>query len=198
MKTVMLLAFALFITSYAQAYNTEYVNVSTDKTKLIDVANQASTVSLKWNLQSKNGFTVPKALVIKESGDFQCRISKTILLFSGYNQDTKLWNQTWEIKVEWSPGTDQSGCLVQMIHPDEGTSFAELYMNYNFTFRSQKKDTPDEGSGTCENYECENGNGRGSDYGDPDSTSDGPSRDSGGGVFDGGGYSGGDGGYSGI
>lgn len=186
----LILVLALLVSSYSYAYSTKYFNIHTGQTKLVDVANQKNIISLKWDVLSTDGFIVPSAQVLNQEGDFQCQIKKTILLFSGYNQEAKLWSQTWEIKVEWSPGTDQSGCLVEVSHPDEGSSYAKLYLNYNLGLRFIKKDTPDEGNDSCETYECDNGNGRGDGYGDPDGTSDGPTRDGGGDGYDGGGYDG--------
>lgn len=191
MKNLML-ALILLIGSYSYAYNTKYFNIHTDQTESIDVANQKNIISLKWNVLSTNGFIAPKAQVLYNGGDFQCQIKNTILLFSGYNQKSKLWTQTWEVKVAWQPGTDQSECLVEVKHPDEGSSFAKLYMNYNL-LPFLKQDMPDEGNGACENYECDNGDDRGDGYNDPDGTSDGPVRDDG---YDGDGYDGGS--YDGI
>jgi hypothetical protein len=176
------------------AYNTKYFEIQSGQIKVIDVANQKNDISLKWKLHSTDGFFTPKATVIKQLGDFECKIKNQILLTSDYNEETKIWTQAWEIKVQWQPGTDYSGCLIQITHPNETSSFAELVMNYNFNFRAQSKKTPTEPNNPqCESYECNGGGGNSPGNGGPDDTSDGPSRDDGnGGGFDGGGYSGDD------
>lgn len=112
------------------AYNTEYFNVKSNSITKIDVANKSEVISLKVSIKSANAFSVPTAVVTKEDGGFECQVSKTILLFAGYDTVTGLHHQDFEIKVQWGPGSDLSGCMIEVKHPSLTQAKAYLFMNY--------------------------------------------------------------------
>lgn len=122
-------AFLIF-SSCCLAYNTKYFDLHNHSTTKIDVKDENSTISLRVAIQSPSSFSIPEAFVLKEDSGFECRISKKILLFAGFDAVTKLHHQEFEIKVDWSPGADQSGCLIEVRHPSLTNSRAYLYMNY--------------------------------------------------------------------
>lgn len=128
MKTALVLLTLLPCLSFA--YNTEYFKVKSNSITKIDVANKSEVISLKVSIQSANPFSVPTATVTKEDGGFECQVSKTILLFAGYDTATGLHHQEFEIKVQWAPGADLSGCLVEVKHPSLTNAKAYLYLNY--------------------------------------------------------------------
>jgi hypothetical protein len=122
--------FSFFLSSLCFAYNTKYFDVQSNSLKSINVENEASTTSLRVWIESPSSFSIPEADVLKEDSDFECRITRKILLFAGYNAETKIHRQQFEIKVEWSPGADMSGCLIEVKHPSLTNAKAYLFMNY--------------------------------------------------------------------
>ncbi|MBK7963257.1 MAG: hypothetical protein IPK04_19975 [Bdellovibrionales bacterium] len=127
MKTVFAL---VFFSSICFGYNTKYFDLHSNSTTKIDVKDEDSTISLRVSIQSPSSFSVPEASVIEEDSGFECRITKTLLLYAGYDAVNKIHHQDYEIKVNWSPGADQSGCLIEVRHPSLTDSRAYLFMNY--------------------------------------------------------------------
>jgi len=112
------------------AYNTQYVDLMPKQAVMFDVAGTPGYVSLRFDVKGQDGFEKPQAKVIDQKNGFECEIDRMILLFSGYNAQTKLFNQQWEVRVNWSPGADLSGCEVEVTHSALPWARAELYMNY--------------------------------------------------------------------
>ncbi|MCX7978735.1 MAG: hypothetical protein N2578_06995 [Bdellovibrionaceae bacterium] len=130
MRLLLFFVFVFGLTA-SQAYNTVYFDLVSGKTREIDVAYKGPLISLRVEVQSRNAFIEPKAYIENEFGGFECRLDRNILLFSGFGAQTRTWNQTWEIRVLWSPGSDYSGCVVGVTHPSllDGTR-ARLYMSF--------------------------------------------------------------------
>jgi hypothetical protein len=123
-------AAAILFSSFAFAYNTHYFNLKSGSSRHILVYNLKPEISLKWQVHSHDGFAEPTTTVINQDNGFECKPVRNILLFSGYNAQTKIWTQTWEIRIQWSPGADSSGCLIEVSHPEEESVQVDLYMNY--------------------------------------------------------------------
>jgi hypothetical protein len=129
-----LVSFALVLgmisPSLSFGYNTEYFPVTSEYTTRVDVAGRVPIISFRVTIQSLDAFSVPEAVVTREDADFNCRIVKRILLTADFNSVTKVHTQDYEIGVEWAPGGDLSGCLVEITHPSLVDAFGYLYMSY--------------------------------------------------------------------
>ncbi|GAB4013451.1 MAG: hypothetical protein Fur0010_10320 [Bdellovibrio sp.] len=118
------------VCSVAFAYNTQYIDLNPLEGVVVDVAGTPGHVSLRLKLESGNALENPKAVVLTEYNGFECEIDRVLLLFSGYNQSLKKFNQEWEIRVNWFPGADLSGCEIEVTHSSLPWARAELYMKY--------------------------------------------------------------------
>ncbi len=118
------------LSSICFAYNTKYFDLQSNSLRSINVENEENSISLRVKIESPSSFSMPEAGVVREDSGFECRITRKILLFAGYNAETKIHHQEFEIKVEWSPGADMSGCLIEVKHPSLTNAQAYLFMNY--------------------------------------------------------------------
>lgn len=119
-----------FVSSLGLAYSPKYFDIQSYATQPIDVANEEKIISLRVEIQSPSSFSIPDAAILSEDEGFGCKIKQKILLFAGYDAVAKIHHQVFEIKVEWSPGADLSGCLVEVTHPSLTQARAYLFMNY--------------------------------------------------------------------
>lgn len=125
-----MIASALLLSSVsAFAYNTEYAKLTPGKEILVDVAKK-DVISLTLETKSKDGKAEPKYSLVKQWSNFECEHKQTLLLYSGYDMEKKIYKKTWEIQVTWTPGADLSGCIVKVSFPGMQDSRAELFMNY--------------------------------------------------------------------
>lgn len=113
----------------AFAYNSEYSKLVPGKEILVDSANK-DVISLTLDTKTKSSKALPKVTVEKQWGNFECEYKQTLLLHSGFNMDTKIFNKTWEIQINWLPGADLSGCIVKISYPGMEDSRASIFMNY--------------------------------------------------------------------
>ena len=127
MKKMMFLLSLISLNAFA--YNTEYSPLVPGKQILVDVANK-EVISLTLDTKNADGALQPKVEVINEWGNFECDHKQTLVTYSGFDTSTRLFKKTWEIQINWIPGADLSGCIVNVSFPGMKDSRAELFMNY--------------------------------------------------------------------
>lgn len=124
----------IFLSSSTFAYNTSYAKLTPGKKIFVDSQyNQSPSgniVSLELDTKSKDGSAEPVVTISKQWSGFECEYKQTLLSFSGYNSKNKTHVRTWEIQIEWAPGADLSGCIVNVDFPGLNTASAEIFMNY--------------------------------------------------------------------
>ncbi|WP_413292870.1 hypothetical protein ACLSU7_15805 [Bdellovibrio sp. HCB185ZH] len=129
MKLVSFIA-ALLTSVSAMAASSNYTNLD-DKANYVEAvsaSNQDGVISLRVVVQSIGQSVVPTAIVVDQAGGFQCKVIKTLLLESSYDAASKTFTQAYETKVIWTPGNENSGCLVQISHPSLNNTRAVIYM----------------------------------------------------------------------
>lgn len=124
-----LLLFTVLLTLDVQAFNTKYNKLIPGKEILVDVAKQ-EVISLTLDTKNADSSVMPQLTVLNQWGNFLCSHRQTLLIYSGFDVQTGLHTNTWEIQLLWSPGADLSGCIVNISFPGMNNSRAELYMNY--------------------------------------------------------------------
>lgn len=198
-KLLSLLTLVISLNTFA--YNNKYFDIEGGTTKNFNLKGEETTVSLRWEVQSPNGMIEPSAMVLFDDNGLGCKAGKNILLFAGYDQEKKLWQQSWETKIEWAGDrfdktAELANCLIKVTHPHQKPAYVNFYWkeeaknqssNANFVKASMPDEDPEEEDSCDPRYEdCDNSNGRG---GGPDDTDDGSGNDrDSGGTFDGGGY----------
>jgi hypothetical protein len=125
-KMIMMLS---LISLNAFAYNTEYSKLAPGKKIFVDVQNK-DVISLTLDTKSANTRAQPKVEVVAQWGNFECEYKQTLLSFAGFDMATGNFKRTWEIQMNWMPGADLSGCIVNVTFPGMEDSQAELFMNY--------------------------------------------------------------------
>lgn len=125
-KMIMLLS---LVSLNAFAYNTEYTKLTPGKKVFVDVGNK-DVISLTLDTKSTNSNAQPKVEVLAQWGNFECEYKQTLLQFAGFDIATRNYKRTWEIQMNWIPGADLSGCIVNITFPGLEDSKAELFMNY--------------------------------------------------------------------
>ncbi|QDK46572.1 hypothetical protein DOM22_16075 [Bdellovibrio sp. ZAP7] len=129
MKLVSFIA-ALLTSVSALAASSNYTNLD-DKSNYVEAvsaSNQDGVISLRVVVQSVGQSVVPTAIVADQAGGFQCKVIKTLLLESSYDASSKTFTQAYETKVIWTPGNENSGCLVHISHPSLNNTRAVIYM----------------------------------------------------------------------
>ncbi len=132
MKLVSFIA-ALLTTTAAFAASSNYTNLE-DKSNYVEAvsaSNQDGVISLRVVVQSIGKSVAPTAIVADQANGFQCKVIKTLLLESAYDAASKTFTQAYETKVIWTPGNENSGCLVQISHPSLNNTRAIIYMENN-------------------------------------------------------------------
>ncbi|UYL08976.1 hypothetical protein B9G69_000110 [Bdellovibrio sp. SKB1291214] len=111
------------------AYSNNYTNLQDKRTDVEAVAasNQDGVIALRVVVNSSTT-VVPNAVVETQAGGFQCKVIKTILLESAYDSAKKEFTQAYEIQVVWTPGNENSGCSVTILHPSLNNTRAVIYM----------------------------------------------------------------------
>lgn len=126
-----LVSFAVVILASvgALAYSTNPTNLEDKATYVEAVAasNQDGVIALRVVVTGSTT-VVPNFVVVDQAGGFQCKVIKTNLLDSSYDSAKKEFTQTFEGKVIWTPGNENSGCLVQVLHPSLNNTRAVIYM----------------------------------------------------------------------
>ncbi|WP_413558419.1 hypothetical protein [Bdellovibrio sp. HCB209] len=125
-------AVAMLTAVSAFAYSTNYTNLEDKSTYVEAVAasNQDGVISLRVVVTGSTT-VVPNFLVVDQAGGFQCKVIKTNLLESSYDSTKKEFTQAFEGKIIWTPGHENSGCLVQVLHPSLNNTRAVIYMENN-------------------------------------------------------------------
>lgn len=124
-----LLVLLSLISFNAFAYNTEYSKLIPGKKIFVDVQNK-DVISLTLDTKSQDPFAQPVVKLVSQWGNFECAYKQTLLSYSGYDMETRVHKKTWEIQIDWTPGADLSGCIVNVKFPGVKDSQAELFMNY--------------------------------------------------------------------
>ena len=74
-------------------------------------------------------------LLVREIGPTSIFSARVADSFAGFDCEvvdvTKLGQGCWEVRVEWSPGADYSGCDIEVSTSSGGEYEALLYMDYH-------------------------------------------------------------------
>jgi hypothetical protein len=97
----------------------------------IDVTYREATIPLRLSvpLDPSLPVEVPKARVVESYGDFECSVAEPELV-SSEDQAADQGALLFEIAVTWSPGTDSSGCRVEVLAKGLQPAVAHVYMSY--------------------------------------------------------------------
>lgn len=125
MKTI--IAFFLLTNPLAFASH-QIFPVKLEDLTVLDVANTQGQVILEyinWTDNTQN----PVVAVIEEQNDFTCEV-KEVKHMRSFESPSYPSENIYHILVNWSPGADLSGCVIQIKHPDFKDSLVHLEMNY--------------------------------------------------------------------
>ena len=120
MSKISILIFALFACFSAfscEVYDSETLLVNKEK---IEVDVYAKPV-VKLVAKEVGPVTIFGARVLESYAGFECEVTDV----------TKLSQGCWEVRVEWSPGADFSGCDVEVSSSSGKVYHAFLYMDYH-------------------------------------------------------------------
>ncbi|WP_413585154.1 hypothetical protein [Bdellovibrio sp. HCB274] len=122
-------AVTLLMSVSAFAYSTNYTNLEdrTNYIEAVNASNQDGEISLRVVIET-DGKVLPTVLVSEQANGFQCKVTKVLLLDSSYNSAKKVFTQSVEAKVIWTPGGENSGCLVEFFHKSLNGTKAVIYM----------------------------------------------------------------------
>jgi len=122
MKKIWVIA-SLLLTFNVMAADGDLTKLLPGKQVLIDVANHEVVALLIYTNNPDTGL-LPLVTIEKSWSGFECSHKATILRRANHNF------KSFEIQIDWSPGADLSGCIVNVSFPGMKDSRAELYMNY--------------------------------------------------------------------
>ncbi|MBO9666798.1 MAG: hypothetical protein J7501_08285 [Bdellovibrio sp.] len=119
----------LLMAGSAFAYSTNYTNLDDKATyvEAVQASNQDGVISLRVVVKNVGQTVAPKAAVIDQVAGFKCQVIKTNLLESSYDAASNTFTQSFEAKVIWTPGAENSGCVVQVFHPSLNNTRAVIY-----------------------------------------------------------------------
>ncbi|MEK2687581.1 hypothetical protein [Bdellovibrio sp. GT3] len=122
-------AMTLLMSVSAFAYSANYTNLEdrTNYVEAVSASNQDGVISLRVVVET-DGKVLPTVLVSEQANGFKCKVTDVLLLDSSYNSAKKTFTQSVEAKVIWTPGRENSGCLVEFFHKSLYGTKAVIFM----------------------------------------------------------------------